>query len=233
MKVVLSIVFILIAWTNTAQVVHTAGMAKNVMKGIDLSPHIELDSVSKNQLFLLGPAEDLQGEITVIDGKLRKSSIEKGEIVTTDDFVQKLPFAVYAYVNNWSEKHLMVEWNSLKDIENEMASYAEEYQVGEAFPFIIEAKYDALTFHIIMRDLEEKEHSHESHKKAKVKFDRANKRAQFLGFYSTQHEGVFTHKGQFIHLHYLDETAQETGHVDELSINGLVKLKLPQSVFKK
>ena len=45
-------------------------------------------------------------------------------------------------------------------------------------------------------------------------FDLQNVNGELLGFYSQQHEGVFTHKNKFIHVHFVNEN--NAGHLDDL-----------------
>jgi acetolactate decarboxylase len=73
-----------------------------------------------------------------------------------------------------------------------------------------------------MRDQSEKEHNHDLHKKSKVHFTEKSVSGTLLGFYSTQHEGVFTHKGQYIHVHFVNENKRATGHLDGIIVKKAV-----------
>jgi acetolactate decarboxylase len=48
-----------------------------------------------------------------------------------------------------------------------------------------------------------------------------------VGFYSSTHEGVFTHRGSQAHLHVLLPNGT-SGHVDELELGPDVELLLPR-----
>lgn len=62
------IILSLLSYYSFSQEVFTSGKAKNVMMGIDLSATVALDTLlEKQHLFALGPVDDLQGEITVLD----------------------------------------------------------------------------------------------------------------------------------------------------------------------
>jgi acetolactate decarboxylase len=50
---------------------------------------------------------------------------------------------------------------------------------------------------------------------------------EIIGFFSTEHKGVFTHHDSFVHLHLITADEQKMGHVDELEI-GKMKLYLPK-----
>ena len=82
-------------------------------------------------------------------------------------------------------------------------------------------------YHIIMRDKTEKQHSHAAHDRAKRRFTLEQAAGDIVGFFSRNHQGVFTHKGQFIHPHFLAADRSTTGHLDGLQHNGRYTVYLP------
>ena len=54
-----------------------------------------------------------------------------------------------------------------------------------------------------------------------------NEDVEVIGFFSTEHKGVFTHHDSYIHLHLITKDEQKMGHLDELEINAM-KLYLPK-----
>lgn len=80
-----------------------------------------------------------------------------------------------------------------------------------------------------MRDLSEKEHSHEAHKKAKVQMEQSSVPVECLGFFSREHEGVFTHKGQYIHVHVVLQDPLLSAHVDDISATGRLTVFFPKT----
>jgi acetolactate decarboxylase len=131
------------------------------------------------------------------------------------------PFMVYTYIENWRKFDIIQPISNLKELEKFVAEYAlkQGIDTSEPFPFLISGQVDFIAFHIIMRNKNEAEHNHDKHNEAKVRFERKENQATLLGFYSTKHEGVFTHKGQFIHLHYTDADYLENGHVDAITLS--------------
>ncbi|MCH8553641.1 MAG: acetolactate decarboxylase [Schleiferiaceae bacterium] len=211
-------------------------MAKNVMMGIDLSPQVQLDTLQPMEhLFALGPVDDLQGEITVIAGQVFYSKAFGDSIVTGIQSDLKAPFLAFSHVEEFDTIPIDLDVTSLKDLESQLQRIRAEYDIADtvAFPFLLMAQdWQSLQIHIIMRDTAEEVHSHDAHKKAKVHFDFQNTSGTLLGFFSTQHEGVFTHKGQFIHVHFLDDENQITGHLDQIQHKGSVFLLLPKLLFR-
>jgi acetolactate decarboxylase len=51
-------------------------------------------------------------------------------------------------------------------------------------------------------------------------------KVELVGFFSTEHQGVFTHHGASSHFHVL--TPQLTGHVDAVALRAGARLWLPE-----
>jgi len=60
-----------------------------------------------------------------------------------------------------------------------------------------------------------------------LNLEATGKKATVVGFFSRNHEGVFTHSGSRAHLHVVLEKG-DSGHVDELRAGPQVKLILPR-----
>ena len=51
-----------------------------------------------------------------------------------------------------------------------------------------------------------------------------------LGFYSRQHEGLFTHHGSYTHMHVRNQQGTVMGHLDEIELgSSTFTLLLPKS----
>jgi acetolactate decarboxylase len=49
-----------------------------------------------------------------------------------------------------------------------------------------------------------------------------------VGFFSTEHQAVFTHHDTFMHLHLMTEDKKQMGHLEELRFKpGQMRLLLP------
>ena len=226
MKSLSLLIVVLFCFTSTFAQVQSAGKAMYVMKGISLENHIDFDSIPKTNLYGVAPAENLQGEITIFNGKILHSSIENDEIKTQILAKTKSPFAAYTKVDQWISTEVDVNITSLSEFEKVIETTAENLNLdlNTAFAFKVEAEISDLKFHIIQKDLTQKSHSHQTHKDSKHIFERQHQNSVLLGFYSQNHQGVFTHKGDFIHVHYADENLEETGHLDDIEHAGKIKI---------
>ncbi|GGE06966.1 acetolactate decarboxylase [Psychroflexus salis] len=234
MKKILVLLLLILFSTVNAQKVYTIGKAMDVMKGIDLSAKVKLDTLVQKSLFALGPVAELQGEITILNGEIYVSAIQNKKVVNTKPKSLSASFLVYSYPSKWDSFFIEKPIKSLKELEKTIEEIASEKGINtnEAFPFIIEANFDEIQTHIINKNPSEKLHNHEMHKKAKVKFTKNNKNGSLLGFYSKHHEGIFTHKGSYLHLHYVNTNTAETGHLDQIVLSSKFIIKLPSYLVK-
>jgi hypothetical protein len=53
--------------------------------------------------------------------------------------------------------------------------------------------------------------------------------ATYVGFWSNQHRGIFTHMDQDIHVHLQAPDNTISGHVDALELGGKMQLALPKT----
>ena len=50
-------------------------------------------------------------------------------------------------------------------------------------------------------------------------FSIKDKDAEITGFFSTEHQTIFTHHSNFLHMHLITDDLLQMGHVDELKID--------------
>ena len=208
-----------------SQEVRTSGASRNVMMGINLSAKIQLDTLNfDHTLFGLGPLDSLQGEITILEGKPYVSSILNGELFTFVNTNLKAPFFVYTYCNEWQEVKLNFK-GDFKGLEQLMSNYSSS---DVPFPFRIRGVFNVVDYHIIMKDWSSPIHNHDIHYQSKVTFTETVVTGELLGFYSRHHEGIFTHKGDFIHVHLVKQDPLLSAHVDQIKFDGEISLFIPK-----
>lgn len=212
--------------TKNGPQVYTIGAMK-VVKGGDLESTTEIKTEQGiEHMYGLGPLDSLTGEVMILDGVIYISKLENGqEVVTTVDQI-KAPFFVLSEVPNWKSSILNADIQTLEGIE---AYLLMAYHIlQKPFAFQVVGTFDEVAYHIQNRTAQtEVEQPFEIHKH-QAKYTLKNVAGTLLGFYSPNHEGVFTHKGQKIHVHFLSEDKNHMGHVDHLMIGDKgVNLLLP------
>lgn len=211
--------------------VKTISAMKKVMMGKDLSAHLQWDTIPREHLFAIAPLGRIQGEVTAVDGQLYSSTVDaSNHVVISKNWDIQSPFAVYANVPEWTTFEVDEAINSEDELQTLIEEVASKngYDLNTAFPYRVLGKFSSIDYHIISKPLNEVEHNHELHSKAKKHFHLENTSGELLGFYSTNHQGVFTHKGHFIHTHFIDEQRENMGHLENLITTNKIKILLPK-----
>jgi hypothetical protein len=73
-------------------------------------------------------------------------------------------------------------------------------------------------------------HNPEEHAKVKVPVVLESRAVDVIGFYSKLHTGIFTHHDSYAHMHVVTADKKVSGHVDQLSAGGEMRLYLPAIV---
>lgn len=231
MRLVLFVIsFFISVFALSAQEVVAVSAMKKVMMGEDLSAHIAWDTIPRQHLFAVSPLGRIEGEVTIVDGDILTSRVNaEGQVEIARQWGVKSPFAVYASVPSWNTFETEAQLTSELELQQLIEAIAsrEGYDLSQPLPFQVEGVFDAVGYHIISKPADEAEHNHDLHYKAKKMFYLQEVSGKLIGFYSRNHEGVFTHKGQFIHTHFVDDLRTHMGHLDEITIVKKIKLYLP------
>jgi acetolactate decarboxylase len=210
--------------------VKVAGEMKNIMMKGDFTAFANLDTFTKANLYALGPVENLKGEIMVLNGEVYSSTKGDKSIVNKINKANKAAMLVYSYVKSWKELNVHANVSSYAALENLIANKAKQngYDTTTAFVFKIEALPVIANYHII--DWKKGvTHTMGNHKQFAYTGKIENSYVTLLGFYSDHHHSIFTHHTTNMHMHVLDEKTKNVGHLDNIKINGTIKIYFPVS----
>lgn len=209
--------------------VKVVGALKNVMMKGDLSAYINLDTLNKTNLYGLGPATGLKGEILILNGQVFTSEKKDNQVFSQTNKVSKAAMLVYSRVEKWRDFSIQTTITDFAKLENMIESTAKEngYDTSMPFVFKIELTPQVADYHII--DWKEGiPHTMANHKQFAFSGSIENKKVLLLGFYSDHHHSVFTHHTTNVHIHIMDIENQTIGHLDNIKANGFITLYLPE-----
>lgn len=209
--------------------VNTSGAMKDMGTTYNLT--IWLDSLAdKSHVYGMGPYDKMKGEITVVDGKpFFASAFTEGKAVVSQSWDIRSPFFVYSHVKEWEEFSIQGPIKSVLEIQEQVATLAKSkgYDLKEPFAFRIAGTFDHLNVHIVTPRNPEVEGYRPDVKSQK--FPLENAMGELIGFYSEQHEGIFTGAKSYVHVHFLQNDQTFMGHLDEITTsNQSFKLYLPK-----
>lgn len=212
--------------SGTSDIIAISAM-RNVMWKGELDGAIKLDTLTKKEgLFGLGPLSYLTGEVLISDGKSFVSKVlTDSTMLVEENFSVSAPFFVYGYVHEWQESNLPVEISTLKNLE----AYVDEQTESARRPFVFKLTGTVETAKIHVQNLPEgsKVTSPDEAHVGQVSYTLNNEEVEIVGFFSTEHKGVFTHHDSFVHTHLITTDLSKMGHLDEVVFEK-VKLYLPK-----
>ena len=207
--------------------INIVGAMKNVMWKGELGRSIRLDTISnKKGLYGLGPESYLTGELLINNGQIYVSKVKSDSTMTVEKtFDVSAPFLVYANVTEWNKIELASSIKSIKDIEKLVDERTAEFK--RPFAFKLKGKILKAIIHIQNLPHGTKVSSPKEAHQGQTNYELKDEEVTIIGFFSTEHKGVFTHHDSNIHLHLITKDASKMGHLDELEIENM-KLYLPK-----
>jgi alpha-acetolactate decarboxylase len=213
----------------TVTEVKYSGALRTIMSG-NMQSAISLDSLSnKKHLYALGAVENLKGEIQIFDGEPSNSFVVDSSLQIKDAYNINAALLVYAEVEDW-DTYQIKNIKTKNDLEKKIFETAKSkgINIEKPFPFLLEGTVTSVDWHVINWKNEDTIHSHKKHKESGLNGTLVNEKVQIIGFYSTKHKAVFTHHTTNMHMHFKTDDNAIAGHIDDLSLNQTVTLKLPK-----
>jgi acetolactate decarboxylase len=208
-----------VSWEGALRAVH----------GGDVSGKVPLQQFSEREnIYAVGPVAELDGEITAIDGNFHITRVKHGEIRTDSDLSTIASFLVWSEVSGWKQPVPLgkkVGNHAQLEKQVEFLAAKEGVDTTKPFPFIIEGTVESVDYHILIPKKSPQVDSVPSDSAKKISSKGVY--AKVIGFFSKNHEGVFTHKGSAAHLHILESNGC-SGHVDEIGLNAEALVSFPQ-----
>ncbi len=205
-------------------IVQHRGALRNFMHNGDLSAKASLDTLQNHQhLYALGAVENLKGEIQIFDGQPVISREVSGEVSISEDWNHKAALLVWTEVANWSETPITSDVKTYEELEQFVVKVAGDR--AQPFPFRLKGTVASLDWHVINWPEDDIEHTHEKHRTSGLYGTLENSAVEILGFYSTEHTGIFTHHTTNMHLHFRTDDGELAGHSDGLLL-GQKKMSL-------
>lgn len=201
---------------------------KNVMWKGELDATIHLDTIAnKAGLYGLGPETFLTGELLLNDGISYVSRVAAdSSIIVEKTYDVAAPFFVYANVNTWEEIALPEAVKTISDLEQYIDKATIDYK--RPFAFKLSGTVANAVIHIQNLPSGSKVSSPQEAHQGQVNYNLGNEEVEIVGFFSTEHQAVFTHHDTYLHLHLITKDKTKMGHLDEVAFEEMT-LYLPKS----
>lgn len=207
--------------------VQVVGAMKNIMWKGELGGSIYLDTLSnKKGLYGLGPVSFLTGELLINNGQSYVSKATSDSTMSVQKtFDVSAPFFVYANVNDWEAIELPANIKVIEDLQEFIDNKTSEFK--RPFVYKLIGKVKNALIHIQNLPEGTKVSSPEEAHQGQVTYELKHESVEIIGFFSTEHKGVFTHHNSFLHMHLITKDESKMGHLDKVEIENM-KLYLPK-----
>jgi len=180
-------------------------------------------------LYGLGPLEWLSGEMTIADQRPSLTRIGPDQkLQLMESYDAGAAFFVWAEVPAWDALPVPAGVETYGHLEAFAGEAGRRNGLTQAFPFLITGSAETVDFHV-GNSTPETPPGMEAALRTAVSFTLRRQQAIYVGFWSNQHHGVFTHADQDIHVHLQTPDNKISGHVDALRFSGEMQLALPKT----
>jgi len=201
---------------------------RSVMWDGELGGKIDLQTISdKENLYGLGPVEYLRGEIMILDGRAYKSTVTSDTTMKVEETYRiKAPFFGYATISEWSEQSLPDSIQTIQQLEEYLDSATKTSP--RPFMFKLSGVAEEALIHIVnLPEGTEVRSPAEAHQ-GQTDYPLYNEEFEIVGFFSTEHQRIFTHHDTYLHMHLITTDRQKMGHLDDVLFEkGTLNLSLP------
>jgi Alpha-acetolactate decarboxylase len=221
------------------------GAQDAILKAGSAAPSLSIGSLERCAcLYAVGPVKDLDGEITIIDSQPYISRVRGNSYVVERCWKEQAIFLAWSTQRTWQDIPVPASVHGYLDLQDFVKSTAQSVKLDTAkpFPFLLSGTPTEIQWHINVDRTEGKPITAELFTKSKANFVLRGEPVEIVGFYSEQHVGVFigkyapaipgeTGRTNAIHIHFVSRVTQATGHIDDMTLDGGMILRLPtQSV---
>ena len=207
-----------------------AGELRQVMNG-NLEPNFKLsDLEGQENLYALGAMEGLSGEILIYNST-PLNSVQAVEMAEMDNTLDKnASVLVYSQVEEWEEYEVPRPILTMKLFETYVEAAAKKAGIdtSKPFPFLLEGYVRKINWHVVNWDPAMGDHSINAHKNSGLNGVAVDQDVKILGFYSSSHQGIFTHHDTNVHMHFSLSNEKLAGHLDDMILGEYMRLKLPK-----
>lgn len=177
------------------------------------------DLKSTEHLYAIGPLSKLRGEILIWDSVPYEARVSKGEVQVKSDWDESAAFLIWSSVPKWRKMAVPPAVQSLGLLEMWMDSMSGgvDTPLRRQYPFLIKGKFGRIQWHIVNVQDDGKPLTQEKLQAQKFHGQSKALKAELVGFFSPDHQGLFISPGRHTHIHMKTgaEGEEVIAHVDD------------------
>ena len=211
--------------------VHFYGNLDSIMAG-KYPAVFNMDSLAdKNNIYALGTMDSMTGEIQIFNSRPYNSTIENDSVIVGSAGTQNAAQLVFAQVPDWKEISIPLSVVNQEALVGflEYDEAMSEISSDEPLVFTIEGKAEEIEWHVLTGKTHDSTHKDQKHNISSISGILKDVDVEILGFYSREHEGVFTHHNLPLHLHFKTADGSIAGHLDNLELGPDMTMRIPKN----
>lgn len=214
----------------------TIGEMEDLIKKGDMTTHKELKELeSTPHLYAIGSVTNLKGFLVIDDSKPYTSFVQDHAVEIDSSWNTAATLLVYAQVENWKEIPIPADVKDWKQLENFVMTSASDNKINlnNAFPFLLKGNAPSISWRVTDWDPNDHEVTNKKVKNSGLKGTSSDVNTTIVGFYCTKQYRVLAEHDTKMHLHFASDDKKVSGHVDDISLDGNMKLYLPEDAAGK
>ena len=150
----------------------------------------------------------MRGELLIKDGKSYVSKVSSDSSMTVEKtFKAAAPFFVYTNISQWSQIQLPKELKTIQDLEQFIDEQTADFK--RPFAFKLKGDIDSAIIHVQNLPKGIKVSSPQEAHQGQTNYELENEQVEIVGFFSTEHQGIFTHHDSYLYLHPITRDEQK------------------------
>ena len=182
-------------------------------------------------LYALGAAADLDGEVTILNSQPFTSRVRgaNGEYVVSDTLEGMAIFLAWAELADFREVPVPSSVADYAALGQFIRTTADEHGLDADMPvaFLLRGVPAEMVWHINVDRTDGQPIDRELFRKSKEFYELQGEEIEAFGVYSEHHGGVFMTPGSTLHMHFASHDSQATGHIDAIVPGDGLTLLLP------
>lgn len=198
--------------------IKVAGQMRDVMWKGELAGRISTDTIDDPTAYGLGPIEFLKGEVLLFEGQTFISEvIDSSTHIVKQKKSIKAPFFVYSSQSELTELTVPHDKLTLKSTEEFIDSSFNNYD--QPLLVRIDGSFEKLSVHSVNLPKGSSVSSPSEAHKGLTTYEFDNISGSIIGFFSRNHQAVFTHHDSYFHAHFISDDRKTMGHVDSVNFD--------------
>ncbi|MEH7828849.1 acetolactate decarboxylase [Gemmobacter denitrificans] len=234
-----SVLALALAFPNAlfAQDLTVHGNFRHMMHTGETAGTVALDTLTVPSAWGVGATAGLRGEVVIRDGAVLVSRGDDPDArLTPPEAGEQAVILAFGTVEDWQSvaiPHDMAPDRLTHFIEMQAQSLGLDPQGG--FPIRIEGSFPQLVWHVVTGDAPAlgghgtgHGGGHANSQSGMNLYDEAGATGEIIGVYTgAALEGIASHPGERLHLHFVSGDGTRSGHIDEITISAGALLMLP------